>query len=200
MKARQRFGNGLVAIGSAIALILASQSYAQQSGAGSDSNPTLNPSPGEVTAPPNLRPGPSSNAIDPLPPPGPPPQNWIYFTPQDENTSATVIFLVNTNNVAVTVPLQTFNINGSLTINTTIPIPANAMVRICSDTVTTVSASWANVILVNFTTFSAYAKIGLPPGVTIDGYVVWNTAGFYDPLTSLQTLPLRFSTSDGRAF
>ena len=111
-----------------------------------------------------------------------------------------MIFLVNTNNVAVTVPLQTFYTNGTLTISTTIPIPANGMVRICSDTVSTISASWAGAILINFTTFSAYGKIGLPPGVTIDGYVVWNPSGTYDPLTSLQTLPLRFSTSDGRAF
>lgn len=80
------------------------------------------------------------------------------------------------------------------------PVPAHGTVRICSDTVSTVSASWASYVLINFTTFSAHARIGLPPGVFVEGYVVWNPTGIYDPLTSLQTLPLRFMTSDGRLF
>jgi hypothetical protein len=117
----------------------------------------------------------------------------VYFTPQDENTSATVLFLYNTNDITKTVGLQTFYTNGSLTLDTTVLVPANGMVRICSDTVSTVSASWADYVLVNFTTFSAWAKLTLPKGVKAEGYVVYNPSGVYDPLTEAQMLPLRFS-------
>jgi len=72
-------------------------------------------------------------------------------------------------------------------------VPAFHLVRICSDTVTTVSATWADYVLVNFTTFSTYAKLTLPPGVKAEGYVVYNASGVYDPLTEAQMLPLRFS-------
>jgi hypothetical protein len=53
---------------------------------------------------------------------------------------------------------------------------------------------------VNFTTFSAYAKMTLPAGVKADGYVAWDLTGTYDPLTSTQTLPLRFSTDPASVF
>ena len=102
----------------------------------------------------------------------------VYFTPQDENTSTTVLFLYNTNAATATVGLQTFYINGSLTISTSVAIPPLGLVRICADTVNTVAASWANTVLVNFTTFSAYAKMTVPMGVKADGYVAWDIAGF----------------------
>jgi hypothetical protein len=73
-------------------------------------------------------------------------------------------------------------------------------VRICADTVNTVSASWANYVLANFTTFSAYAKMTVPTGVHADGYVAWDIAGFYDPLSNTVTLPLRFSTDPATVF
>jgi hypothetical protein len=117
----------------------------------------------------------------------------VYFTPQDENTSATVIFLYSTNATATTVGLQSFNLDGSLVIDTTISVPAHGLVRICSDTVSTASASWANSVLVNFTTFSTYAIMTLPRGVKAEGFVVYNPSGTYDPLTETQMLPLRFS-------
>jgi hypothetical protein len=124
----------------------------------------------------------------------------VYFTPQDENTSTTVLFLYNTNTATATVGLQTFYINGSLTISTSVAIPPLGLVRICADTVSTVSASWANYVLVNFTTFSAYAKMTVPVGVKADGYVAWDVTGAYDPLTNTQTLPLRFSTDPASVF
>ncbi len=152
---------------------------------GTDSNPV---GPPEVVIPEMYRPDPNSvpapNAVITTP---------VFFTPQDENTSTTVLFLYNTNSTAATVGLQTYYTNGTLTVTTTISVPANGMVRICADTVTTVSASWANYVLVNFTTFSAYGKLTLPQGVKVDGYVAWDTTGVYDPLTEMQTLPLRFS-------
>ena len=122
------------------------------------------------------------------------PTATIYFTPQDENTSTTVLFLYNTDPLTATVGLQTYYLNGSLTISTTVAVPPDGLVRVCADTVSTVSASWQNTVLVNMTTFSAYAKVTLPAKVKMDGYVAWDTTGTYDPLTATQTLPLRFST------
>jgi hypothetical protein len=124
----------------------------------------------------------------------------VYFTPQDENTSTTILFLYNTNDVTSTVGLQTFYVNGSLTISTTVAVPPLGLVRICADSVSTVSASWANSILVNFTTFSAYAKMTVPAGVKAEGYVAWDSTGVYDPLVVSQTLPLRFSTDPATVF
>lgn len=57
----------------------------------------------------------------PAPVPGP---VDVFFTPQDENTSTTVIFLYNTSSVDATVPIQTFALNGSQTLSTSVPVPA----------------------------------------------------------------------------
>lgn len=158
----------------------------------SDSNPARKP---DVTLPDQYRP----TARD-LATAATTPGTTVYFTPQDENTSTTVLFLYNTNTTTSTVGLQTFYINGSLTISTTIAVPPLGLVRICADTVSTVSASWANAILINFTTFSAYAKMTVPTGVKADGFVAWNSTGVYDPLVVSQTLPLRFSTDPATVF
>ncbi len=152
---------------------------------GTDSNPIGRPS---VVIPPQYRPalsGPDYAAAETY--------TGVFFTPQDENTSATVLFLYNVTDVAKTVALQTFYLDGSPTLSTSLSVPAHGLVRICSDTVTTVSASWADYVLVNFTTFSTYGKLKLPSGVKAEGYVVYNPSGIYDPLTEAQMLPLRFS-------
>ena len=124
----------------------------------------------------------------------------VYFTPQDENTSTTELFLYNTNSTTATVGLQTDYLNGSLTISTSVSIPPLGLTRVSGDSVSTVSASWQNTVLVNFTTASAYAKMTVPHGVKYDGYVAWNTIGVYDPLVDYQTLPLRFSTEPATLF
>jgi hypothetical protein len=157
-----------------------------------DSNPTGKP---EVIVPRAYRPSAADIAQAQAAP-----ETTVYFTPQDENTSTTVLFLYNTNPATATVGLQTFYINGSLTISTSVAVPPLGLVRICADSVSTVSASWANTILVNFTTFSAYAKMTVPLGVKADGYVAWDVTGVYDPLTNTQTLPLRFSTDPASVF
>jgi hypothetical protein len=59
--------------------------------------------------------------------------------------------------------------------------------------VDTVSSSWQDVILINFTTFSTYGRLTLPAGVKADGHVVWNDGNTYDPLQVAPALPLRFS-------
>ena len=124
----------------------------------------------------------------------------VYFTPQDENTSTTVLFLYSTSATTQTVGLQTFSVSGSPHISTTIAVPAHGLVRLCADTVSTIAASWADAVLVNFTTQSAYAKMSLPEGVKADGYVVWNNASTYDPLQVAPTLPLRFSVDPPSVF
>lgn len=158
----------------------------------SDSNPTHLP---EVVIPEHYRP--SASDLASAAATG---TSTVYFTPQDENTSTTVLFLYNTNNVTSTVGLQTFYINGSLTISTTVAVPPLGLVRICADTVNTISASWANYVLVNFTTFSAYAKMVVPTGVHTEAYVAWDYAGFYDPISQTLTLPIRFSTDPATVF
>jgi hypothetical protein len=90
------------------------------------------------------------------------------------------------------VTITTYGLTGTQTLTTTFTVPKKNMVRICSDTVSSISATWQNVILINFTTFSTYAKITYPSTLKITGYIAWNTSGTYDPLAALQTLPLSF--------
>ncbi len=124
----------------------------------------------------------------------------IYFTPQDEDTSTTVLFLYNTGSTNAVVNLQTFTLNGTVYISTSISVPAKNLVRICGDTVSTISDSWQSAVLVNFRTNSAYAKMTLPQGVRAEGYVVWNNGSTYDPLQVAPTLPIRFSNDPATVF
>lgn len=118
----------------------------------------------------------------------------VYFVPQDENTSTTILFFYNTTGDALNVDITTYQMNGVEYLSTTIPIPAHGMVRVCGDDVVTSSETWQDVVLVNFTTFSAYGELIIPDGVEVDGYIAWNGGYFYDPLQSVPTLPLRLST------
>lgn len=124
----------------------------------------------------------------------------VYFTPQDENTSTTVLFLYNTSTVTATVGIETFTVSGSSYISTTVVVPPGNLVRICADTVSTISSSWTDAVLINFTTNSTYARMTLPEGVKAEGYVAWNGANPYDPLEVVPTLPLRFSTDPATVF
>jgi hypothetical protein len=118
----------------------------------------------------------------------------VYFTPQDENTSATVLFVYNTSSVSATVNLQTYSVEGTTYLTTSFTVGPYDLVCICSDTLESYTGSWADTLLVNFTTSSAYAKMSLPAGVKADGYVVWNNATTYNYFVPAPTLPLRFSS------
>ena len=124
----------------------------------------------------------------------------VYFTPQDENTSTTVLFLYNTSSVTATVGVDTFQLDGTAFLSTAVAVPPASLVRICADSVSTVSGSWQDVVLINFTTFSTYARMTLPAGVKAEGFVVWNNSGTYDPLQVAPTLPLRFSIDPPTVF
>jgi hypothetical protein len=117
----------------------------------------------------------------------------IWFTPQDEDTSTTVIFLYNTGNATATVSLTTYQLDGTVEIDTSIAVPAHGLVRICGDEVSTVSSTWQDTLWVNFRTSSTYARMELPAGVKAEAYVVWNDGTTYDPLQVAPALPIRFS-------
>lgn len=123
----------------------------------------------------------------------------VYFTPQDEDGSTTVLFLYNTAHTTGTVGLETFNLNGSRVISTSVAVPPNSLVRIAADTVEDLG-TWSDALLINFRTSSTYAKMTLPEGVKADGYVAWNGGSTYNPLTAVPTLPLRFSIDPPTVF
>ena len=153
--------------------------------AADDSSPDARP---EVVFPKGIQAG------DPADLPIPGERQIVYFNPQDENTSVTVMFFTNTTNRDRSVRITTYRLNGSVFIDTTINVPARELVRIAADPVSTISASWQDTILVNFTTFSTYGRVILPRGVFVEGYVAWNGGATYDPLDVVPTLPLRFWT------
>lgn len=153
---------------------------------GSDSDPV---GPPDVIIPERYRAKVSGAALEPLAVS----KKTLYFTPQDENTSATVLFFYNRGAADAVVQLKTFDIDGSLYIDTTINVPAKELVRVCSDTVSTISGTWQSPVYLNFTTTSTYARIRFPRTVRIEGYVVWNDATTYDPLQVAPTLNLRFT-------
>jgi hypothetical protein len=149
-----------------------------------DSDPV---GPGEVIIPERFRP-PEENAVGGN-------AGTLYFTPQDENTSVTCLFLYNTSTSGATVDLDTFTLDGTPYIDTSVVVPAGELVRVCSDEVDSLSGTWQDVVLVNFTTSSTWARMVLPPGVMAEGYVAWNGANPYDPLAVVPTLELRFANN-----
>lgn len=115
----------------------------------------------------------------------------FYFTPQDEDGSVTVMFLYNTSDVTGTATIETYSLSGSPIISTTLNVPPRHLVRVASDTVKSIAGSWEDAVLVNFRTFSAYAKLGLSEGMKAEAYVAWNGGTTYDPLEAVPTLNLQ---------
>ena len=119
------------------------------------------------------------------------PTTPVYFVPQDQNNSCTVIFLYNTSDTNGTVRIQSWETDGTEEIDTTVSVPAHHMVRVCSDSVVSL---WPDAVLVNFRSSSAYARMLLPEGVKADAFVAWNGSNPYSPEDALPTLHIRFST------
>jgi len=156
----------------------------------SDTDPGAEP---EVVIPEKYQP-----SAEALAAPRPVPTTPVYFTPQDMNNSCTVIFLYNTSDSAATVRIQAWRTSGVEFLDTNVVVPANGMVRICSDATTT---NWADTVLVNFKAFSAYARMLLPAGVKAEAYVAWNGTGDYNPdAQGVAVLPIRFSTDPESVF
>ncbi len=159
--------------------------------AGSDSRPS---GPPEIVIPEKYQPKAPNASIQAQGP------ATVYFTPQDEDTSTTVIFLYNTGTTTATVAIQTFELDGALYINTAVDVPGLGLVRICADEVSTISATWQDVVWINFRTSSTYGKLELPSDVKAEAYVVWNGGTTYDPLQVVPTLNIRFSSDPPSVF
>ena len=186
---------GLAIAGIATALWFGAAILAQGPGgqSGSDGNPVGTP---QVVIPDQYRPGfaAAASAAETG-------VATVYFTPQDENSSTTVLFLYNTSAVTGTVGLQTYQLDGTIYIDTSIAVPPAGLVRISGDTVDgSDSATWQDVVLINFRTYSTYARMTLPAGVKATGYVAWNGGSTYDPNQAVPVLPLRFSTDPATVF
>jgi hypothetical protein len=69
------------------------------------------------------------------------------------------------------------------------------VVHLLSDSVAAAPPpSFANSVVTNFTDFTTYATLDVPPGVRFDGYLIFNPGtGTVDPRADQGAIPLRFS-------
>jgi hypothetical protein len=151
--------------------------------------------------PANLNTGPDSIGALPTPIPG---DTLLYFVPTDNDATATVLFLYNTDTVTHTVPLRGFSYNGVLVYSLNVSVRPTSFLRLLSDSiVSSPPPSWATPapIITNFTDFTYFASLSLPPGVKAEGYVVFNPGtGVVDPRQDQGAIPLRFSTDPAALF
>jgi hypothetical protein len=156
-------------------------------------------------APDELEP-PSSRAPRALPralPAPTPGETLTYFFPSDNDATATVLYLLNTDSVAHTVPLRGYGADGTLVYSLNIALPATSMRRLASDSiVSNPPPSWGSPtdpnipdpIITNFTDFTFFASLSLPRGVKVDGYTLFNPGtGVVDPRQDQGAIPLRFT-------
>jgi len=110
----------------------------------------------------------------------------FYFYPQDGTTTATVLLMTNVGNQGVQVKLYGYGAN---VIEATVTLLPGDVTFICTDRVTA-QTGWE---WLDLGTSVFFGEVQLPPGVVIDGYIVWNGIGdTYDPGASQPRLPLRF--------
>jgi hypothetical protein len=142
-----------------------------------------------------------STFLLPTPIPG---ETLVYFVPSDNDATATVLYLYNTDSVAHTVALRGFNYDGAMVYSQNINVAADGFLRLVSDSVAAAPPpSWATPapITTNFTDFVYFASLSLPKGVTAQGYVLFNPGtGTVDPRTDQGAIPLRFSTDPATVF
>ncbi len=137
----------------------------------------------------------------PTPVPG---ETQVYFVPTDNDATATVLYLYNTDTVTRTVALRGFSYNGVLVYSLNISIGATSFLRLASDSiVASPPPSWATPapIMTNFTDFPYFASLSLPRGVKVEGYTLSNPGtGVVDPRADQGATPLRFSTDPATVF
>lgn len=161
---------------------------AYPAGLGSDSNPVGAP---EVIVPERLRVAGGTVENQEA--------SVLYFAPQDEDRSTTVMAFYNTSSVTGTVRIETFNLTGGSVISTSFQVPPGHLVRAAADTVEPVG-TWDETLLVNFRTFSTYGRLTMSKGIKADGYIAWNGGTQYDPMEAVPVLPLRFSSDPPSIF
>lgn len=151
--------------------------------------------------PPTLNISPQSAEVLPTPVPG---DTLVYFIPTDNDATATVLYLYNTDSVAHTVPLRGFSYNGTLVYSLNINIAATSFLRLASDSIAAAPPpSWATPapVITNFTDFTYFASLSLPKGVKVEGYTLYNPGtGVVDPRLDQGAVPLRFSTDPATLF
>jgi hypothetical protein len=163
------------------------------------------PSPGlgsDELPPANLTTGEGSvSAALPTPIPG---ETQVYFVPTDNDATATVLLLYNTDTADHIVALRGFSYNGVLVYSLNINIQASSSLRLASDSIASAPPpSWATPapIITNFTDFTYLASLSLPRGVKVEGYTIFNPGtGVVDPRTDQGATPLRFSTDPATLF
>jgi hypothetical protein len=140
--------------------------------------------------------GPQSPDVLPTPIPG---ETQLYFVPTDNDASATVLYLYNTDDVSHIVSLRGFSYNGVLVYSLNINVNATSFLRLASDSIASAPPpSWATPapIITNFTDFTYFASLSLPKGVYVDGYTVFNPGtGVVDPRANQGAIPLEFSSN-----
>jgi hypothetical protein len=160
------------------------------SGAGNDELPPANLATGGYTV----------NAL-PTPIPG---ETLVYFVPSDNDATATVLYLYNTDTVAHIVALRGFSYNGVLVYSLNINVGASSFLRLASDSIASAPPpSWATPapIITNFTDFTYFASLSLPHGVKVEGYTLFNPGtGVVDPRKDQGAIPLRFTDDPASVF
>ena len=133
-----------------------------------------------------------------------PGETLVYFVPTDNDATATVLYLYNTDSVAHIVALRGYSYNGVLVYSLNINVAATSFLRLASDSIVAAPPpSWATPapIITNFTDFTYYASLSLPKGVKVEGYTLYNsTTGTVDPRVDQGAVPLRFSTDPATVF
>ncbi|MCC7243409.1 MAG: hypothetical protein IT180_15905, partial [Acidobacteria bacterium] len=117
---------------------------------------------------------PDTGLVLPTPTPG---ETQVYFVPTDNDATATVLYLFNTDTVAHIVALRGFSYNGVLVYSLNINVGATSFVRLASDSIAAAPPpSWATPapIITNLTDFTYFASLSLPQGVRAEGYTLYN--------------------------
>jgi len=140
------------------------------------------------------------NAL-PTPIPG---ESLVYFVPTDNDATATVLYLYNTDTITHTVALRGFNYDGGMVYAQNISVGAGSFLRMASDSIAAAPPpSWATPapVITNFTDFTYFASLSLPKGVKVEGYTLFNPGtGVVNPRTDQGAIPLRFSTDPATLF
>jgi hypothetical protein len=133
-----------------------------------------------------------------------PGESLVYFLPTDNDASATVIFLYNTDSIDHTVALRGYSYSGILVYSLNINVPATSILRLASDSIAAAPPpSWATPapLITNFTDFTYLASLSLPKGVKAEGYTLFNPGtGVVGPRLDQGAIPLRFSSDPASIF
>ena len=141
----------------------------------------------------------SRDQLSPAALPTPVPGNTkVYFVPSDNDATATVLYLYNTGPDAQVVFLRGFSYDGVLVYSLDININGESFLRLASDSIaSSPPPSWATPapLITNFTDFTYFASLSLPPGVKVEGYTVFNPGtGVVDPRADQGAIPLTFNS------